>query len=216
MENGPATRGRECHIAAGRVDDALVSSVDIATTILDLCGVDWGDGITPLIDGRSIAPLTRGETLPERPVLIEMGYGRAVIADGHKYIAIRHPPEVTKKADETGETPDFLGRFGGKRDAEQMHRRWPAYGRSDQLYDLRNDPLEQRDLAGDPAHADTLAAMRAVLREALAPLPHAFGEFKEAAATPPPGRRHPRIPMCSSSSPTIRATAISDLQAIRL
>jgi arylsulfatase A-like enzyme len=171
------------HIAAGRVDHALVSSVDIAATILDLCGVDWGDGITPLIDGRSIAPLTRGETLPERPVLIEMGYGRAVIADGHKYIAIRHPPEVTKKADETGETPDFLGRFGGKRDAEQMHRRWPAYGRSDQLYDLRNDPLEQRDLAGDPAHADTLAAMRAVLREALAPLPHAFGEFKEAAVT---------------------------------
>jgi arylsulfatase A-like enzyme len=171
------------HIAAGRVDHALVSSIDIAPTILDLCGIEISDGLAPVVDGRSIAPLTRGEAMPERPVLIEMGYGRAVIADGHKYIAIRHPPEVTKKADETGETPDFLGRFGGKRDAEQMCKRWPAYGRPDQLYDLRNDPLEQRDLAGDPAHADALAAMRAVLREALAPLPHAFGEFKEEAVT---------------------------------
>lgn len=179
------------HVAAGCVDQALVSSVDIVPTILDLCDVALDAGDPPVLDGRSIVPLLQGEEMQERPVLIEMGYGRAVIANGHKYIAIRHPHEVKKKAADTGETPDFLGRFGARRDVEQMRNRWPAYGRPDQLYDLHNDPLEQHDLAGDPAHAETLAAMRAVLRKAIAPLPHAFGEFKEAAATGEGGRARP-------------------------
>jgi arylsulfatase A-like enzyme len=197
------------HVSAGHVDHALVSSVDIVPTILDLCGVAPNAGDPPVLDGRSITPLLRGEAMQERPVLIEMGYGRAVIANGHKYIAIRHPPEVMQKAADTGDTPDFLGRFGAKRDIAQMRNRWPAYGRPDQLYDLHNDPLEQHDLAGDPAHAETLAAMRAVLSAAIAPLPHAFGEFKEAAATGegerarPVGHAQPTSPARASAHPNV-------------
>ncbi len=195
--------------AAGRVDHALMSSVDIVPTILDLCDVAPDAGDRPVLDGRSITPLLRGEEMQERAVLIEMGYGRAVIANGQKYIAIRHPAEVQKKAADRGEIPDFLGRFGARRDVETMRQRWPAYGRPDQLYDLRNDPLEQHDLAGDPAHAETLAAMRALLREAIAPLPHAFGEFKVAAATGegekalPVGHAPPTSPARACAHPNV-------------
>lgn len=36
---------------------------------------------------------------------------------------------------------------------------WPAFKR-EQLFDLRSDPIEENDLAEDPAHADKLAEMR--------------------------------------------------------
>ena len=38
-----------------------------------------------------------------------------------------------------------------------------ASGPADELYDLARDPFEQRNLAGDPAQASRLAAMRADL-----------------------------------------------------
>jgi len=36
---------------------------------------------------------------------------------------------------------------------------WPAFKR-EQLFDLRSDPIEENDLAEDPAQADKLAEMR--------------------------------------------------------
>jgi hypothetical protein len=36
---------------------------------------------------------------------------------------------------------------------------WPEFDR-EQLFNIKSDPIEENDLAGDPAHADTLAEMR--------------------------------------------------------
>ena len=55
---------------------------------------------------------------------------------------------------------------------------FPNYFDRDQLYDLKADPYEQNNLFDDPACADKVAEMQALLRQMLAPLPHVFGEFK--------------------------------------
>ena len=51
--------------AGGRVD-ALVGLVDVAPTVWELAGLP-----APAVDGRSLAPLLRGGSLPERPLLLE-------------------------------------------------------------------------------------------------------------------------------------------------
>ena len=49
----------------------------------------------------------------------------------------------------------------------------------DQLYDLENDPLETHNLANDPAYADILKEMKAVLKSYLNKLPGTFSELKK-------------------------------------
>jgi hypothetical protein len=58
----------------------------------------------------------------ERPVLIEMGYGCAILSAGWKYIAIRHSVAIEAKAKASGQQPDFLGRINGKNTADL--KRW--------------------------------------------------------------------------------------------
>lgn len=161
---------------AGHRDDTPLSSIDVAPTLLDLAGGKLPAPETAIVDGRSFAPAITGEKVAERPVLIEMGYGRAILSGGWKYIAIRLPDEIEAKAQASGKRPDFLGRFGDK--DKEDRKRWPSYGETDQLFDLKADPQEQNNLVADPAHAAKLAEMRALLTQALAPLPHVFGEFK--------------------------------------
>ena len=128
------------------------------------------------MDGRSFAAALTGGSVTERPVLVEMGYGRAIISGGWKYIAVRFPEAVTAKAAKLGKRPTLIGDFNPEMQRNPSH--WPSFGEADQLFDLRADPMEQKNLATDPAHAAKLAEMRALLKATLAPLPHVFGEFK--------------------------------------
>ncbi|WP_412061601.1 sulfatase-like hydrolase/transferase [Rubrivirga sp. IMCC45206] len=116
-------------IAPGAVSDALVSVVDVAPTVLDLAGAP----IPGHYEGRSLAPLLRGEAVPWRQTLLLEGwrpdaapYYRALVtAGGVKYA-------------------DF-----------------PVSGESE-IYDLRFDPYEVEsrvDLVG----ADARARLRARL-----------------------------------------------------
>jgi arylsulfatase A-like enzyme len=69
----------------------LVSNIDIAPTVLDLCGIPTPENIE--LDGLSLMPLLRGETVPWRDSLyLEIGLTRAVVSsDGFKYLAFRIP-----------------------------------------------------------------------------------------------------------------------------
>ncbi len=54
----------------------------------------------------------------------------------------------------------------------------PNYFDEDQLYNLKEDPLETTNLAKDPAYADKLAEMKADLKKYLDRLPGTFAELK--------------------------------------
>lgn len=165
-------------IAPGTRDDTLLGSIDLVPTLLDLAAAKAPEPGHAVLDGRSFAPALTGGSVTGKPVLIEMGYGRAILSSGWKYIACRYPARIEAQAAKLGKQPDFLGRF---REDKLVASTWPSYGQRDQLFDLKADPLEQTNLAADPAHAAKLAEMRTLLTEALAPLPHVFGEFKPTA-----------------------------------
>lgn len=55
--------------------------------------------------------------------------------------------------------------------------KYAAYYDADQLYDLRSDLNEQKNLAADPKHAARLKNMQAELRKRMADLPTPFAEF---------------------------------------
>ena len=132
-------------VEAGREISGLVSSVDIAPTVLELAGAGIGDHI----QGRSFVPLFAGRAAGWRdtvliefytyenpmPWLVDMDY-RAVRTDRFKYIHwTRHPGE-------------------------------------NELYDLVEDPFEMSNRFTDPDYAAVVAGMRLRLqRETL----HALG-----------------------------------------
>ncbi|GGA72706.1 hypothetical protein GCM10011369_13090 [Neiella marina] len=162
--------------------DGLVSSVDIVPTILDATGVSTEQ---PL-DGQSMLPLLTGQTDQLRDdAYLEITYTRGVVTDRWKYIAVRFPSDIRDDArqnpgkyNQEGLTQTTDALAGTLRSRYRAHELHPGYFDFDQLYDLQNDPDERHNLANDPAYADVLAEMKARLKQHVAPLPHAFGEFK--------------------------------------
>ncbi len=164
-------------IPAGRVADKLAANVDLAPTILEICGVKAPAEYHT--DGISIMPLLTGGRYRRESVFIEITTERAVVTDdGFKYIAVRFPPDIQKKVDQ-GEKYDHWCRLLGSKESNPMgaDKDYPGYFDQDQLYDLKADPKEQKNLAKNPKYAERLASMKRLLREYSSRLPHTFGEF---------------------------------------
>jgi arylsulfatase A-like enzyme len=186
----------------GRVVDALVSNVDFAPTILDLCGLPHrGDPH----DGQSLVPLLEGRADEVHDSLyFEIGFTRAVRKGRWKYIALRVPEEVRempveerrrkldayierckrlgKEYHNTDPIAPFghLGEVPGGNDIDwRAQQGREHYFAEDQLYDLEADPHERVNLAGDPAHKAKLDELKAELSRHLAGVPGTFAEFKE-------------------------------------
>ena len=126
-----------------RTDDHLALNIDVAPTFADLAGVKPG---LPQ-DGRSLVPLLEGRDVSWRHAFVEEWLGRA--------------------ATEVGAPPPF----------EAVHTDrfvWVEYSNGwRELYDLARDPLELRNLAGDPR----ARALRTRLRD----------ELHRLLASPPAG-----------------------------
>lgn len=124
-------------VAAGTKVDALVSSIDIAPSILALAQTTipkhvQGTSFVPLLSAASRAS-RRSSVLIENfsddrpfPWVLDADY-KAIRTDTHKLIHWIQHPEL------------------------------------DELYDLKADPTEQRNLYGDPARRDVVARLRADL-----------------------------------------------------
>ncbi|MEO0793855.1 MAG: sulfatase-like hydrolase/transferase [Verrucomicrobiota bacterium] len=178
------------HIEAGSRGSGLSSNVDLVTTILDIAQCkDVGD---VGMDGVTMLPMLTGESAVCRSSLyLEVMHTRGVVTDRYKYIAARPPADIAelmaqdnvqameqKRRRRTGwdgrtNTPHNVSK-GIIMDSD---REFPYYFDQDQLYDLKADPFEQKNLASDPAYHDDLQSMQHQLADYLADLPHPFGEF---------------------------------------
>ncbi len=159
-------------IEAGARTDAMVSWIDILPTLVEV-----GGGAAPQdIDGTSVLGVLRGQTREHRDRMFTTHSGdppmnvypmRSVRTGDWKYIRNLHPEFSFTTHIDLGQAADGAGYFASWREkaktdeaaadlVKRYHER-PA----EELYDLRADPLELRNLAGDPQHAQRLAAMRA-------------------------------------------------------
>lgn len=124
-----------------RVEPAIIEAVDIAPTILDLCGVQS----PPFFQGRSFRPL------------LDAAAGHEVyVPRSSAYIEFRDPFRSSWK---TVRTRDHT--YTMHTDGRNHH---PATTpTAELLFDLATDPHEQRNVAPDPEYARALEAMRAEL-----------------------------------------------------
>lgn len=164
-------------VEPGSTCAAIVQSVDLLPTFVALAGgkpeSNW--------DGKSIAPLLRGEGVVNH----EYAYGvnaetvsRSVRDTRWKYI--RHlDHEVAKPVKPF--VPALLDRSlpwhryvqswieAAKSDPAVARRlEWFTKRPPEELFDTENDPFEMNNLADDPAHGETLARLRAACDRFLA------------------------------------------------
>jgi arylsulfatase A-like enzyme len=111
----------------------MALTIDLAPTMLALAGVPAPEGM----QGRDLGPLVRGEQIDWR-------------RDWYYEHTYAHPPQHP------------IPRCEGVRTARWKYTRYtdfnPPY---EQLFDLAADPGEEKNLAADAAHAETLARLRA-------------------------------------------------------
>jgi arylsulfatase A-like enzyme len=162
-----------------RVVEDSISAVDLVPTLLELAGIAPLPSDKVVLDGRSFASVVTDPTatLPPEPVFIEFGFGRAIVDGDYKYIALRFPPAIQRRREQTGEMPRYHGEFGK---SERESQGFPNYGAADQLYNLREDVFEQKNLANDPAHRAKLEELHSKLKAKLQEIGLPFGEFVAA------------------------------------
>jgi N-sulfoglucosamine sulfohydrolase len=138
----------------GVARDELLTNCDLLPTLCDLLDLAAPEGV----QGQSFLPLLAGgECAPRESIHLEMTWHdlynpmRAVRTSTHKYVrSFGDLPLVYLPRDV------WMGAAGQEVAEEYYGSRRPA----ELLYDLRDDPLEMRDVAGEPAQAGVLAALR--------------------------------------------------------
>jgi arylsulfatase A-like enzyme len=131
---------------------ALAANVDIAPTIADLLGIEWG------ADGVSLAPLIAGSSQSVRD---------AVLIEGCRGTRFVLQP-CSGATFQTGQTK--VPAFEGVVTEDAAYIRYPV-SRETQLFDLTSDPYELQNRAGDPALSGLEASMSARLDALTAPPP---------------------------------------------
>lgn len=140
-------------VAEGRVTDASVSGADLTATCLSFAGVK----VPWQLHGRDLSAfLARPETGWVHPCLYENM--------GSEYGSVAR--QAVLKGEEQARNKDF------PRYVAVVHKGWKLIGYLDgksgeELYDLKSDPEELKNLASAPENAGKLKEMRAVLRSEL-------------------------------------------------
>jgi len=175
-------------IKAGTECNELVQNIDLVPTFFDLAGVRLPDKY--VMDGRSLKPLfASGESDKWRDHLyFEMGFSRAVCTKDWKYIAVRYPEERNAQIKQA--RPEllpklmaYIGRMGiGTRGAQN-----PGFFDYNQLYNVKKDSKEQRNLAGNPDYKEQLKKMCDMLKKDLESFDRPFGEFVAGGNSAPAG-----------------------------
>lgn len=147
------------HWAAGGVCDDLVSHVDILPTLLSAVGVDVPDRV----QGRSFLPALagRGEYTPREEVFAEKTFHsrydpmRAIRTGRFKYIRCFEKIALP-------EVPSDIRHFGADR---ELGRRLCYQRPMAELLDLRADPNETKNLAGEETFSDVERELKSRLAQ---------------------------------------------------
>jgi N-acetylglucosamine-6-sulfatase len=123
--------------AGGTVVEKVVANIDVAPTLLEAAGLRPPGDL----DGRSMLPLLQDHGAPWRSELL------------YEYFWERNFPQ----------TPTVHALRGDRYKYIRYHGIWDA----DELYDLRDDPQETRNLIASPEHLEIVAEMNRRLFEIL-------------------------------------------------
>lgn len=176
-------------IPAGQVCEELVQNIVLVPTFFDLGKVQ--KPLPYLIDGQSLTPLFKNGTAEDwrNHLYLEMGTARATVTKDWSYIAVRHTKEQIADIKRTApqnlpKAMSYIGRLGiGVRGADR-----PGFFDEDQLYHLRRDPKEMKNLAYKNAHATRLQEMRDLMQYDLEVIGRPFGEFIPGGNAALPGQ----------------------------
>ena len=134
-------------IDAGSVVDDIVVNVDVAATLLDLCGVET----LADLQGRSFAPLLRGEQIEDWPT--SMYYRYWMHRDGSHLCPAHYGVR--------SQTHKLICYYNDPLD--QPGANGPANPMEWELFDLIADPLEVDNVWDKPEYASVQAELRAEL-----------------------------------------------------
>ena len=155
-------------IKPGSESDALSSYVDVVPTFIEAAGGKPVSGV----DGRSFMGVLEGKTTKHLEYVfaqstslgvkgVSTPYGiRCVRDDRFKYILnLNHENEFPCSRAAHGAASSWV--LKAKTDADARERLNRFLHRPEvELYDLKNDPWEQKNIADDPANRKTLARLR--------------------------------------------------------
>ena len=176
-------------IPAGQVCDELVQNIDLVPTFFQLGEADTPESYH--LDGRSLTPLFKDGNAEgwRNHLYLEMGAARATITKDWSYMAVRYTQEQIANIQKV--TPQnlpkamaYIGRLGiGVRGANH-----PGFFDEDQLYNLKKDPKEMKNLAYDGAYSDRINQMRKLMKKDLEAIGRPFGEFITGGNATDPGQ----------------------------
>ncbi len=150
---------------------SLVSTIDIAPTMLRLAGIEPG----PSVQGEDLSPLFADPTAKVHELIFAernwhdyASHGRAVRSERFKYIKNDDSTRALTPPADAVRSPTFQAmrrlRDAGKL-TEAQRACFAAPRTVEELYDLETDPHELVNLAGDPRYAKTISEMRSALAE---------------------------------------------------
>ena len=145
------------------VHDALLSNVDLAPTLTELCGVEWPREAQPPF-GKSFARVFQEPVSnPGKAVFMEHTYGviyypaRAIRTDSFKLIVNFEPRGPIPIS------PDYARRVGH----DLVNHYYSAPLMPEELYDLADDPNEFVNLANHPGYCRTRNELREKLHRVM-------------------------------------------------
>ena len=133
----------------GKACGRTVELIDLHPTLADLAGLPHptgaGDTKEPALDGKSLKVLLDDPTAKwDKPAITQVSRGTP-----------------TATGEPTGKNPWFMGY--SVRTERYRYTEWDGGKKGAQLYDYEKDPGELKNLADDPAHAETVKQLKALL-----------------------------------------------------
>ncbi|MES2981867.1 MAG: sulfatase [Verrucomicrobiota bacterium] len=158
-------------VARGVSTPSLVSSIDLAPTILEIAGVKKPESF----QGVSLLPLfkkpeavVRTASFSEHNWHDYEAHGRSVRADGFLYIENHRPSLAWQGAADSVKSPShkslLAARDAGTLNAAQADH-FLAPRPLIELYDLQADPHQMANLSGKPEHAERQSKLQELLKE---------------------------------------------------